>query len=265
MNAQTVLAQVPAQLAKTGWCQQSDIDGVGAMCFRGAIAQIVSGDPNSHDTALFRSAMSLASHVAGAEVVGWNDEKGRTEGEVVAVCVEASNVVFDVSGDLVECQFQWQVDAVTVANKVVVINDWRDSSSAVLWGSSSAVLWGSSSAVLRGSSSAVLWDSSSAVLRDSSSAVLWDSSSAVLWDSSSAVLRGSSSAVLWDSSSAVLRDSSYAALRDSSSAELRSPAAVAVWRKYDNGLWMPFMISGADPLASDGKKLHLVGLEIVEK
>jgi hypothetical protein len=103
MDAQTVLAQVPAQLAKTGWCQQSDIDGVGAMGFRGVL--------RLSDGTIRRNVRRLKL---------WRCVLRR---RMLCLMFRVTWLSVSFSGRLMRSR---------VANKTVLIKNWKGSSSDVL-------------------------------------------------------------------------------------------------------------------------------------
>lgn len=99
LTVSEVLRRAEQVIAKRGWCQEDFTDDSGAVCARGAINVVVTGDPHEgvHHETLYPLAVDAARAVATylnrqwpSDVSDWDDEEYRFESEVRCVLLAAA-------------------------------------------------------------------------------------------------------------------------------------------------------------------------------
>jgi hypothetical protein len=176
-----ILRALPEHLKQHGWCQLADKNGEGAMCFRGAVADLANGDPSKQTGYAYEATMSAFALQVGTNPVQWNDKTGNTETKVSEAALLTADAweshaltVEQLADHAIPLTNQLQIDqALELGHSLIVLtSEWTspDLPSIETWGTSSPRIetWGTSSPsiVTRGTSSP------SIVTRESSIVVL---------------------------------------------------------------------------------------------
>jgi len=98
MTPQEALLKAAEYIEDHGHCQFELQDQEGRVCARGALLAVLTGDPNRHTDSdpaymLRVEAERMVESTVGAQyIITWNNQEGRTEGEVVRAFRKAAQL-----------------------------------------------------------------------------------------------------------------------------------------------------------------------------
>lgn len=85
MNTSEVLKQARQVIVDKGWCQGFAEESDGRVCMIGALDKIARMEETIYEKARLALLFAIPRVQAADSVSGWNDVKGRTKEEVLAV------------------------------------------------------------------------------------------------------------------------------------------------------------------------------------